>query len=116
MATDDFRRRMEAWWSDCDSDAMARKESQSVTLKLIKIFGQMEPEDRTIADLVVGEWACSDEERKRFDALAVIAHFRIRTTIPQLRMLEGRLLCRAGPVAASELEKVRTILASLENE
>jgi hypothetical protein len=111
-----IRGRMETWWSDFDSDALSRKDSQAVTVELINIYAQMTPEERSVADQVLGEWVRSDQERKRFDALAVIDQFRIRSAAPPLRALEADLRKRLDPTVPFELKKVRRILRALEGE
>jgi hypothetical protein len=116
MALIDVRQQLETWWSTFDARALSEKDSQAVTIELIRRYGQLSPAERTIADPVIGEWVRSHEERKRFDALAVIDHYRVRSAVPQLHALECDLLRSKAPGAPFELKKVRQVLDRLENE
>lgn len=107
---------MEQWWFECDSEALTMKDSQAATIAFIKLYEQISPEERTMADQLIGEWARSDQDRRRFDALAVIDHCRVRAAAPQLRALEADLRARVDPRAPFELKKVSRILRRLENE
>jgi hypothetical protein len=107
---------METWWSECDSDALERKDSQAVTLELVGIYATLTPEERLFADHILGEWLGSEEERKRFDALVVIREYRIRSAAPHLRALETELEKSTDPGAPFQLRKVRALLAVLGSD
>ena len=104
---------MEAWWADTNAAASAAEESPRATFALVAEIRGLAPEDRVLADEVIGEWVLSTDESKRFDALAVVAEFAILSAIPRLRELEGRLANMSSPGAPFEAEKVRRILAGL---
>jgi hypothetical protein len=114
MTIDDVRRQMEGWWRDTDSAAIAAKDSQRVTLDLVALIRGLDPEERAMADVVIGEWLLSTEERKRFDALAVVGEVEMQVAIPTLRVLESQLVTKQDPGAPFELKKVRRLLAQLE--
>ena len=105
---------MEAWWADTNAAALAAKDSQRATFALIAEMREVAPEARGYADEVIGEWVLSADERKRFDALAVVSELAIRSAIPALRQLKERLAGESGPGAPLEAEKVDRVLAKLE--
>ena len=66
-----------------------------------------------MADQVLAEWALSDDEAVRFDALALIDEFKITNAAPALRKLKSRLASSSEPGAPYELQKVYRIIAGL---
>jgi hypothetical protein len=104
---------MESWWSDTNPAAVAAKDSQQATFALVAEIRGLAPEDRELAEEVIGEWVLSADESKRFDALAVVDELAIRSAIPRLRELESRLAKMSGPGAPFEAKKVQRILAGL---
>ena len=114
MTVDEVRRQMDVWWRDTDSAAIAAKDSQRTTLALLALVRGMEPEERAMADVVIGEWLLSTEERKGFDALAVIDEIGMQSAVSKLRLLRSQLVAKRDPRAPFELEKVRRLLARLD--
>jgi hypothetical protein len=110
---DEFRRQFETWWAGTDAREVARKNSQGALLELMTFYEKLDGADRIMADQVLGEWVTSDNDRKRFDALAMVDQFRIRSAVPQLRALESAIAKRSGHEAPYELAKVRRILERL---
>jgi hypothetical protein len=113
VTLDEFRQEMESWWADTDARELARKRSQGVLFDLIAKYESFDSRDRSLADQVVCEWTTSTDDRKRFDALAMIDHFHIRSAIPQLRALESEIAKKRDHEAPYELAKVRRILERL---
>lgn len=107
---------MNAWWSNADADAMVCKNSQRALITLITLYEQLECADRPLADQVIGEWITSRNSRKRFDALALVDHFHIRSTIPQLRALDAKLARNNDCKSLYERTKIKRILESLDPE
>jgi hypothetical protein len=105
---------MDEWWSETDSRAKAAKYSQSATFHLIAHLRTLSEEERKMSDLVVADWALSTDDCRRFDALSAIDELGILSAAPQLHVLESRILERKDPGAPFELEKLRRILANLE--
>lgn len=93
--------------------AVAAKDSPQATIALVAEIRGLVPEDRDLADEVIGEWVLSADESKRFDSLAVVDELGIRSAIPRLRELEARLAKMGGPGAPFEAKKIRRILAGL---
>jgi hypothetical protein len=113
MMLDEFRREMEAWWNVTDAKALAEKDSQQATLALITRFRGLPPDEGLLADEIIAEWVLSTEERKRFDALAVISMFGLRSAIPNLHVLQSQLARSDDAGAPFELKKVQRILDAL---
>ena len=114
MTMEEWHQQMDEWWSETDSRAKAAKDSQSATLSLIARILGLSDEERKMSEIVIADWTLSTDECKRFDALAAIDELGIRSALPQLHLLESRILKRKDPGAPFELEKVRRILANLE--
>jgi len=108
--TNESRQNMESWWTICDADALARKDSQAATIEMITLSEALATAERTSADEVITGWALAPDERKRFDALAVIDRFQIRSVAPQLAMLLSALSNSSDPGAPFEMMKVKRIL------
>ena len=66
-----------------------------------------------MANRVLAEWALSDDENVRFDALALIDDFKIASAAPALQELARRLASDGTPGAPYELKKVRRIISNL---
>jgi hypothetical protein len=114
MTYDEFRDQMNTWWTETDAREIARKNSQGALLDLIAHYEQLDARDRSFADRVLSEWIGSTNERKRFDALAMIDRFRIRSALAPLRLLASEIETRKDHEAPYELAKVRRILDRLE--
>ena len=112
---DDLSEKMENWWVAANSQAIGQKDSQAATLWLTAEYERLTPAERAVADQVLCDWATSENESKRFDALAVIEHFRVRTAAPCLRDFAGRLAVRTDPGAPFERVKIERILATLDD-
>jgi len=69
--------------------------------------------ERQTFDAVLGGWVLSDNESRRFDALALIDEYRIRRALPALEELRRRLDQSPAPGAPFEKAQVDRIIASL---
>jgi len=67
-----------------------------------------------MADLVLAEWALSEDDGLRFDALALIHDFSVRTATPALLELAKRLPSSLAPSPPYDLKKIERILFKLE--
>lgn len=113
LILDEFRSRLESLWSERDSAAIASKESSRATRELIAAIREMGPDERRLAEQVIAEWLLSNDEGRRFDALAVVWELEIQFAVPALRELEARLGGSGEPGALFERNKVRNIITSL---
>ena len=114
MTLHELRKNLEAWWSETDAQAVARKDSNGALLAFRELYERLGPEERGVADQVIAEWIASENERKRFDALAMVDHFRIHAATAQLRKAIAELLERTDHEAPYELARVRRILERVE--
>lgn len=113
LRLDEFRSRLESWWSEKDAAAIASKDSARATRELIAAIREMGPDERRFAEQVIAEWLLSNDEGRRFDALAAVRELEIQSAVPALRELEGRLGGAVEPGALFERNRVRAIRTSL---
>jgi len=110
MTLDEFCLEMESDRRDADGEAHRLKDPWIALERLRNLFGRFDETERTMADQVLTQWALSDDENLRFDAIAMIRDFRVMSAIPALRQLEIRLKSSAAPGARYELEKVSRLI------
>jgi hypothetical protein len=113
MTFDEFRSEMESYRQAADEEGAAQKDSYLALERLSGLYRKFEAEERDMADRVLIEWAASEDENKRFDALALIDEFRIVAATPTLLELSTRLATSNVASAPYELAKVRRILKAL---
>ena len=113
MTLDEFRNKMWAYRQSADKDANTLKESNLAWQWLRDLYRKFDSEERKLAEQVLREWALSEDENVRYDALVLIGDFRIMSTMPALRELATRLTRSKAPGAPSELQKVNHILGDL---
>jgi hypothetical protein len=105
---------MDTWWAKTNAREVARKNSQGALLDLFTIYESLDQEERVLANQVLSEWIASTDDSKRFDALAMVDHFSIRSAINSLRSLAAAIQKREDHEAPYELAKVKRILDRLE--
>lgn len=116
MTLDEFRKEMWAYREAADKEANALKESNLAWHWLHDLYRKFDTEERKLADQVLREWALSDDENVRYDALVLIGDFGIRSAMSALRELATRLTRSQTPGAPHELRKVDLILKELEKD
>lgn len=116
MNLDEFRKEMWKYREAADREANALKESNLAWKWLRNLYRKFDAEERKLADQILAEWALSDDENVRYDALVLIADFRIMTAMSALHELAGRLRHSKAPGAPSELRKVDRILGDLTGD
>ena len=109
----DFRQEMESYRRSVDEEARTLKDSYLALDKLHALYRKFDAEERAMADQVLAEWALSDAEDIRFDALALIDDFKVTTAADALKTLADRLASSNAPGAPYELQKVDRILKNL---
>ena len=92
------------------------KASQAAVLELSASYAELGDADRRVVDELLAEWALSDDEATRFDALALIDEHEIATALPALQLLLVRLREATDPGAPYECAKVRRIVARLTKQ
>ena len=113
MTLEEFRVEMASYRQRANDEANALKDPYIALEKLRALYVKFDDADRRMADEVLSEWALSEDESLRFDALALIDDLKIGTALPALQGLAKRLASSAEPGAPYELKKVHRILAGL---
>lgn len=98
---------------ELDSQARLSKDSQGALLGLSQRYRMLDDEQRVTVDGILAEWIVSDDESERFDALALVDEYRVRSALPALRVLAGRLENNASPGAPYEWAKVNRVIGRL---
>lgn len=116
MTTANARTRWTALRERLDDEARWSKSSQAVVVELSRRYRALDESERSEVDELLTEWVLSDDEGKRFDALAVIADNKVARAAPALRELGERLEASDAPSAPFEWAKVNRILGQLHGE
>lgn len=115
MSRTNARSRWEELRGRLDQDARASKSSQAVVLELSRQYRALDDSERSEVDGLLAEWVLSQDEGKRFDAMAVIADNHVTHAVPALRELGARLEASDAPSAPFEWAKVNRILGNLHD-
>ena len=114
MSATKARDSWEEFWRKVDRDYKDAKDSQGALSALFERYRHLQPDERSAIDELLGEKLASSEENVRFDALALVGEFNIRSAAPQLRSLAARLTTERKPGAPFELAKVTRILKQFD--
>jgi hypothetical protein len=114
MSARDARASWEAFWQRVDHDYKDAKDSQGALTALFDRYRSLPPDEQGAIDRLLGEKLASPDENVRFDTLALVGEFNIRSTTPQLRNLAARLTTDKAPGAPFELAKVTRILSRFD--
>jgi hypothetical protein len=110
---DEFRDRLEAFWASANREAADFKDPVRALERLAGFYRNLDPREREFADRLLAEWVLSNEETKRFDAVALIREFEVASAAPELRELVDMLGRSDDPGAPFEREKVVALLRDL---
>jgi hypothetical protein len=113
MKLEEFRSQMESYRRSADEEAMSLKDSYIALDRLHALYCKFDDNERAMANQVLGEWVLSEDERLRFDALALIDDFKIASANAALGELAKRLASSDAPSAPYELKKVHRIMGAL---
>ena len=113
MTIERMRYQLETLRSSSESEGRLLKDAQLTLDRLRTAYEAMSDEDRPSAEAVIVEWLASDDENRRFDAIALTDEFRIASAAASLRSLRARLLSRDSPAAPFEIEKIDRVLGGL---
>lgn len=105
----EWRRR----WEAISDRADRAKDSPGAIPALFAAYAALPQSERPIVDAVLAEALESDDERDRFDALALVREYRIVSAAPSLERLAKQLKGAKSAGAPYELGKVNGILAEL---
>ena len=95
MNLNECRDQMESYRRSVDEEGKSLKDSYLALDRLHSWYRKFDVEERAMADQVLAEWALSEDENVRFDALALIDDFKIATRCQPLRHWP-RALLQAG--------------------
>jgi hypothetical protein len=112
---DAMRTALAKFRSAADERAAELKDSQSAVEELSRLYKRLDDSERALANAVIAEWVASDDEKLRFDALALIDRYAIGSAAQALERLTERLGVMKTPGAPYELEKVERLLKRLIN-
>ena len=104
----------DAFWEAFDRKAQEDKFSHQALLRLIAFYRSLDEEDQVVVDERLADWVGSDNVRKRFDALALIDEFGVRSALPALRADLRRLEHAEGPSIPSDRAKLLRIIDKLD--
>jgi hypothetical protein len=113
MTLDEFRVEMVSYRRSADNEAKSLKDPYVTLEKLLALYGKFDDVERRMADQVFIEWALSEDEELRFDALALIDELKIDRAIPAHYKLAARLGSSTEPSAPYEVKKIHRIVAGL---
>jgi hypothetical protein len=115
MNIDGMRSALAEFRSAADERATALKDSQLALDELLQLYERLDDSERALANDVIAEWVASDDEKLRFDALALIDRYVIGGAVESLQGLAERLRVMRTPGAPYELQKVDRILRRLRS-
>jgi hypothetical protein len=113
MDGNQFQHEMNAYRSSICDKAESLKDPQIITGRLKTFYKRISPDQRPLADQILCEWALSDDEAPRFNALALIDEFQVIGALSSLQDLETRLTAQQGPDIPYELKKIGRIVDRL---
>jgi hypothetical protein len=113
MTLNEFRCEMLLYRQSVDDEAKSLKSPYITLDRLRALYGKLDDTERLMANDVLAEWALSEDEGIRFDALALIDELKIETAMPALKGLAARLVSSGVSGAPYELKKVCRIIARL---
>lgn len=108
------RDKFEALWEHFHRDAVESKELNESSVRLAKFYEGLSAFEKSIVNSILADWILSDDYGRRFDALALVNEFKIRSCLDavceQLRQLESV----GGPSATYDRAKLERIISRLE--
>jgi hypothetical protein len=107
------RREFEDLWERFDAEAQAARFSHEALLRLTDFYRRLDEDDRQVVDEALASWVLEGDERRRFDALALIDEFGIRSALPALEEELARLADAVGASVPTDRAKLERIIAGL---
>jgi hypothetical protein len=115
MKLKDFRREMASYRLAADQEGESFKDPYVTLEHLRTLYKKFDSAEKQMADQVFAEWALSEDEAIRFDALTLIDDFEIGAAVPALRELATRLTSSSASSAPYGLKKIQRIITQLES-
>lgn len=91
------------------------KDPHAVIERLRESYLSLTPTQQAAADQAFSEWVGSDDEARRFDAIALIGELRIVRARAALQELERRLASDRSPGSPFEIARIRRVLGMLDD-
>jgi hypothetical protein len=113
VTIDEFRVATNELWGRFDREGRELKDSWVTLDRLHEWYRRLDPTQRSLANAVLTEWVLSENEAKRFDAVALIREFRVIAAIATLHELSLRLGRSTDPGAPFERQKVVSLVGEL---
>jgi hypothetical protein len=107
------RDKFERLWERLDAEALAAKQSQEATVRLTALYRSLDEGDREVVNAAIAEWVVGDDNRRRFDALALVREFEIRSAVSALQQRLRVLAGVADASAADERDRIERIATRL---
>jgi hypothetical protein len=108
------RRDFEELWERVDADAQAAKFSQGALLRLMAFYRGLDADDQHTVNEALAVWVTQGDERRKFDALALVEEFKIRSATPALHQQLDRLTRSADPSAPYDRAWIERIMTDSE--
>ncbi len=106
---------VERLWARLDDEAQAVKLSHQAVMRFEEFYRQLSEPDRSVVDGVLANWIDRGlDSRRRFDALALVSRFQIRSALPAVQLALSSLDSAEGPSVPFERSKLGRIIAKLE--
>ena len=93
--------------------AIANKQSHEAVLAMAARYRSLSDSDRATVDELLAEQLISEHETVRFDAIALVADFKITSALPALRRLAGWLESQQFAGAPYEWAKANRVIGQL---
>jgi len=113
MNYEDFKREMDAYHRDVDREADSLKDPYVRLDRLRTLYNRFDEHERAMANSVLAEWALSDNEMMRFDALVLIDELKLTIAVPALRELSLQCKASDAPNASHYSQWAERIIAKL---
>jgi hypothetical protein len=106
---------VEQLWARLDDEAQAAKLSHQAVMRFEDFYRGLSDPDRVVVDGVLANWIDRGlDSRRRFDALALVSRFEIRSALPAVREALSSLDRAEGPSVPFERSKLERIIAKIE--
>ena len=116
MTSKNVQKQWEDLWNVLDQEAREIKFSEEAIIKLSEVFKELSLAERGEVSKLLALWVISDDEVKRYDALALIDEFNIEMALPQLLQLERKMNKSNDHSVMFELRKIKRIINKLKRK
>jgi hypothetical protein len=107
------REEFESFWVRVDAEAVASKQSQDATIRLASLYRDLDDQDRTVVEGALADWVVHGDERRRFDAFALIMEFEIKSALAALRQRLAALPEGSDGPLGGERKRLERLVAAL---